>query len=307
MLSLPEPGTPFHRLARTPAHRWWRPVLGTLAVALLGITGFLAVYLAGEAAGIIFNRPAGPDGAHSFGATTDTWLFTLSFGLLAPAALLVAHYVQRRPAGTLGSVQLRTRRRWLGTCLLVAAAAAALLVAASELAYAVFDGGDDGPTAGAGEFARTVLAFVVPTLLASVALEYLFRGWLLQAVGAFGGGPWPAIAVQALLFAALLGTPGPWSFAQYAVTGVALGWLAVRTGGLEAGIALTIVIDLVTLGYAVLFGDLTGDGPSEDTVWQFVVLDAVVVAAYAAVVARLARRREVATVTPSPAAVLEPA
>src|SRR5262245_31155826 len=51
------PGAQYCRLARTTAHRWWRPVLGTLAVVALGFAGIAAVVMAGEAAGVIARRP----------------------------------------------------------------------------------------------------------------------------------------------------------------------------------------------------------------------------------------------------------
>ena len=90
--------------------------------------------------------------------------------------------------------------------------------------------------------------------LQAAAEEYVFRGWLLQAVGAYLRTPWVAIAFQAVLFAAAhgwgtrLGLPGPGRH------GRALGWLTVRTGGLEAAIALHVVNNLVAFTVAAAFG-----------------------------------------------------
>jgi uncharacterized protein len=291
MLILPEPGAPFHRLARTTAHRWWRPVLGTLALAALWI------------AEDILDRVAGPSGRHSLGVFG--WLAPLSVALLVPAAMLAARYAQGRPAGTVSSVLGRTRQRWLDVCLLVAAAAMVVLVTGSELIDAM-TGYDKGPPVSAAIMIPVAAVLILPTVLWAVAAEYVFRGWLLQAIGAFGGGPWPAIAVQAVLFGALNGTLGPWSVADWVVTGAVLGWLAVRTGGLEAGIALMVAVGLTTLGYQVIFGWLFSDGDYDDMTWQFFALDVVVMLAYAAVVDRLARRRGIATVSPEPTAAPEP-
>lgn len=303
MLSMPAPGAPFHRLARTAAHRWWRPILGTVVLLGLGILGAAAVAAAGAAAGIIFHQPADASGGHSFGATTDTWLFVLELGMLLPAALLAAHYVQRRPAGTLASVQCRPRWRWLGVCLLVAVPVTALMVTGTELLSAA--NGEPGPGlwVGTARFVRTVLAFTVPIVLLAAALEVVFRGWVLQAVGVFVRRPWVPIAVQALLYAAAFGGGGPWGFADGLLVGAALGWLAVRTGGLEPGIALAVCLGLVSVGYEVGYGTIAAEETRGDLLWEVLATDLVLVPAYVAAVTLLARRRELATVTPpAPAA-----
>ena len=71
------PGTPFHRLARTPVHRWWRPLAGTLFAVALGLVVLLSVstgamtiaIIAGEnlvdmGADQIFEDPAANLGVH---------------------------------------------------------------------------------------------------------------------------------------------------------------------------------------------------------------------------------------------------
>ncbi|GAA3203774.1 type II CAAX prenyl endopeptidase Rce1 family protein [Dactylosporangium siamense] len=298
MLSLPAPGSPFHRLARTATHRWWRPIAGTVALAILAAIGFGVLVLLDAHAGDLFDRL--PD-------TTFAWLFVLVAGLLLPATRLVTRDAQARPPGTLASVAGRIRWRWLAACLPVAAAALVVQTVAGELLAEAIGDGDNGPPVGAGAFVLTFLAFFPPTLLLAAALEYVHRGWLLQAAGAFGGGPWPAIVLPALLYAALLGTSGPWEFADWLVTGAVLGWLAVRTGGLESGIALMACLYVTGLGYDAWYGWLTYSGPYDDTPWQNVVVNVVVPLAYAAVIARLARRRGIAAITPAPAPAAAPA
>ncbi|MEU0556365.1 CPBP family intramembrane glutamic endopeptidase [Dactylosporangium sp. NPDC006015] len=302
MLSLPEPGTPFHRLARTEAHRWWRPVVGTLILAVAWFGSLPALAVAVDAVSLIVHEPTGVNGALRFSPTSAAWLSVLTVGLLLPAALLAARDVQNRPVGTLASVTGRVRLGWLGGCLLVAAVTTVGWIAGGELVYEAMGDGDNGTPVGAGKFGRNVLIFLAPTVLMAVALEYAFRGWLLQAVGGFSKKLWPAIAVQAVLYAAAFGTDGPWSFADWLVTGAVLGWLAVRTGGLEAGIALMTCLYLTGLGYDALYGWLTYFGPYDDLDWQIFVLNLVVNLVYAAVVTRLARRRGIVTVSAEPAA-----
>ncbi|MFF5231381.1 CPBP family intramembrane glutamic endopeptidase [Dactylosporangium sp. NPDC000521] len=291
MLRLPEPGTPFHRLAHTAAHRWWRPVVGTLVLA--------AAYLLVEWLG----------GMLGFGEPLDTWLYRTSVGSLGAAALLLARAAQARRAGTLASVLGRPRWHWLGLCLLEAAVTVVMLVAASAvLVWAIWAGPNARIVGGVGgEFVLPFLAFIGPTVVVAVAAELVFRGWLLQAVGAYGGGPWLAITVQAVLFAAAFYTVGPWTFAEGLTLGAVLGWLAVRTGGLEAGIALVVCLDLLAAAREAIREDLYSDGYLSDLQWQFFALDLVVTLAYAATVALHARRRGIAAVTPALAAAAVPA
>jgi membrane protease YdiL (CAAX protease family) len=84
------------------------------------------------------------------------------------------------------------------------------------------------------------------------------------------------------------------------VLSLVLGWLAVRTGGLEAGIALAVLMDLSTGFDEAYFEWLTSDEPWVDLQWQSVALDLTVVVAYAAFVVRLARRRGIAAPVPVP-------
>lgn len=104
----------------------------------------------------------------------------------------------------------------------------------------------------------------------------VFRGWILQAVGActlearrgpVGRAlsvvfrtPWPAIVISAALFAGMVDYGGD-GFNLF-VFAVVTGWVAVRTGGLEASIALAVV-------YLVGVGLRTDDG--HDVAWRHVV------------------------------------
>ncbi len=298
LISVP-PGTPYHRLARTAAHRWWRPVLGTLFIAgggaVAGIGGLLVV----TAAAAIAGRPEGVDGLPSFGERADLALGFLIIAVLLPMCLLAARWVQRRPAGTLSSVTGRLRWRWLLTCLPVAGVAIVLWLGAGlSLAAATgVDTGLDDPLAGWGPFAASMAVLVLVVPLQAAAEEYATRGWLLQALGAWFRRPWVPIAAQALVFAALHGWGTPWGFADLLAFGVLAGWLTVRTGGLEAAIALHVLNNLVSGGLAAAYDQLTLDETAADMPWQLAVVDLPVLLGYAAVVLWLARRRNLATRT----------
>jgi membrane protease YdiL (CAAX protease family) len=306
MLMSAPPASPYHHLARTAAHRWWRPVLGTVFIVgaggFLAIAGFVIVTIAAEIAG----RPEGADGVSSFGARTDLTLTFLTIAVLLPVTLLAARWIQRRPAGSLSSVAGRLRRRWLTTCLPVAfVAVVVFLTAGWGLAAATgVDAGLDDDLAGWRPLAVTTVILLLVVPLQSAAEEYFCRGWLLQGVGAWFRGPWVPIAVQASVFAALHGWGTPWGFADLLVFGVIAGWLTVRTGGLEAAIALHVMNNLIAMVIAAAYDDLALDETATDMPWQLAVVDLPVLLGYAAVVLWLARRRGIANRTP--AAPVEP-
>ena len=308
MLNAAPPLSPYHRLGRTAAHRWWRPVAGTALVVAGTVVLILISFGLTALAATLAGRPDNADGMPSFGPLADLALEFLFIATLLPVTLAAARWVQRRPAGTLSSVTGRLRLRWLLTCLPVAFAAVVLLLGGG-LALAAATGEDvglDGDLAGWGPFLLGTLVLLAVVPLQAAAEEYLTRGWLLQAVGTVCRGPWVPIAVQAIVFAALHGWGTPWGFADLIVFGVVTGWLTVRTGGLEAAIALHLLNNLVSGALSAAYGDLFVDETAADMPWQFAVVDLPVLLAYAAVIVVLARRRRLADRS-APAAPVSPA
>ncbi|MBL7260008.1 CPBP family intramembrane glutamic endopeptidase [Paractinoplanes lichenicola] len=296
--------TQYHRLARTPAHRWWRPVLGTLfilaAAAFVMVAGYLVVTLAALLAG----RPENPEGLPSFGEHADLAIAFLMIAVLLPLSLLAARWIQRRPAGTLSSVTGRLRWRFLLKLLPVALIAIVVLIAGgvglSMLTGGADDAGLDDQLAGWGPFALSMLLLLVVVPPQAAAEEYFTRGWLLQATGVWFRGPWVPIAFQALVFAAAHGWGTPWGFADLFLFGAVAGWLTVRTGGLEAAIALHVMNNLVSAGVAAAYGQLTITETAADMPWQMAAVDVVVLTAYAIVVVQLAPK------TPEPVVLAQP-
>ncbi|WP_203780440.1 CPBP family intramembrane glutamic endopeptidase, partial [Paractinoplanes rishiriensis] len=292
--------TPYHRLARTPAHRWWRTLLGTLFIVVGGAVVAIGVLLAVTLSAAIAGRPENADGLPSFGVHTDLALAFVTIALLLPLVLFAARWIQGRPAGTVSSVTGRLRWRWLLTCLPVAAAAIVVVLSGgATLAWLTGeDLGLDGGVVGWAPFlvSMSVLILVVPAQAA--AEEYVTRGWLLQAVGAWCRSPWLPITVQAVVFAALHGWGTPWGFADLVVFGAVAGWLTVRTGGLEAAIALHVANNLISSVLAAAFGELTLDETAADMPWQFFAVDVPALLTFAAVIAWLARRKKIATLSP---------
>ncbi|MFJ3492390.1 lysostaphin resistance A-like protein [Streptomyces sp. NPDC086091] len=293
----PAPAAPgqrlgYHRLAHvTGRHRWWRPLLGTLfvLVAYVLVVGLLDVLT--SAAGAAHGYPDAPDGTVAFGPLSGTAVDLLLIAAALPVVLLAVRWTGRRPAGTVSSVTGRLRWPWLGRCLLVALPVLALSGGAMLLLPAP---ADEPPAVWAGwEAFLPALALLLALVpFQAAAEEYLFRGWLLQAVGAFVRSPWAAPLPQAVLFAAAHGWGTPWGFADLLVYGAFAGWLTACTGGLEAAIGLHVVNNLFAFGVsAALVDGLASDETAADAPWAVVLTDLTGVALYVAAVLWLARRR----------------
>lgn len=264
--AVPE-GAPFHRLARTAAYRWWRPPLSlalivagafaaSLAVLVPVMVAVVAVVVARGASGGAFLQD--PVGTLLENPVAYLTLALASLALLTPVVLLAAWAVERRPIGSVSSVRLRLRGRWLWVCAAVALAAQVVGLAGLYVGHVVAGPGGDAAAFGWTGWGAFLPAAAVTVLLVpfqAAAEEYVFRGWLLQAVGCYLRNPWPGIVVSALIFAGLHGY-GLVGFLDVALFGVAAGWLAVRTGGLEAPIALHVLHNLAAILPAAAAGQL---------------------------------------------------
>jgi membrane protease YdiL (CAAX protease family) len=290
---------PYHRLATHRPRPALRAFGGTLYVIVGWVVLGFAVYAAGMTVAAVAGHPIGADGTSGMGPLFDNAVLCLAIAALLPVTLTGARWVQARHAGGLSSVIGRLRWRWLFTCLgLGTVATIATLSGGSGLMAATGVTGDTGTWVGWGPFALSMAVLVVVVPLQAAAEEYGFRGWLLQALGAVVRRPWIPIGVQAVLFAALHGWGTPWGFADLVIFGLLAGWLTVRTGGIEAAVALHVANNLLSFTGAAAFGLLGGEETVTDAGWQVVVVDVPVLLAYTAVVLWLARRRRLAVVSP---------
>ncbi|MFE4408841.1 type II CAAX prenyl endopeptidase Rce1 family protein [Streptomyces sp. NPDC056821] len=291
----PDPtGLPYHRMARySPHHRWWRPLLGTVVLVFGSVLATVFLYILTDGIGTAAGYPELPDGGVDFGPVLGTGLDLAFIAVDLPLVLLAVLWLGRRPAGTVASVTGRPRWRWLAWCLLAAVPPMVLLpMVAIFLPDDQGDGGGSDVWVGWQTFLLSLAMLVVLVPLQSAAEEYVFRGWLLQAAGAFLRSPWLAVLPQAVLFAAAHGWGTPWGFADLLVFGAVAGLLTIRTGGLEASIALHALNNLLAFGVSAMYVDgLASDETAADAPWQLALVDTASVLLFAAIVLWLARRR----------------
>ncbi|QXJ26832.1 CPBP family intramembrane metalloprotease [Actinomadura graeca] len=308
-------------MARTAVHRWWRPLLGTLAIAALGLGLALGLMVAGilvqlAVTGDLPDTSGASDADAVFGDQTADLAFNLAtLAVFLPVAFLAAWGIQRRRPGTLSSVAGRLRWRWLLACCGLAVLFCVVSYGTSALASTLMDddSGGDEHWVGWGRFLAPAIVIVLLVPFQSAAEEYVFRGWLLQAVGSctletlrgrIGRAlsvlfrtPWPGIVVGSALFTAGHGYTG-WGILDIFAFGAIAAWLTVRSGGLEAGIALHVFNNLMAFLFPAAVGKL--DIEQGGVPWQYVVADIFPMALYAAAVVWLVRRRRIQTLTAGP-------
>ncbi|GIJ58369.1 CPBP family intramembrane glutamic endopeptidase [Virgisporangium aurantiacum] len=297
--------TAYHRMARGSAAAWWRTALGTVLILVGTLVLAAVLYAAALIAGEVVGVPHDGDDFPILPPLVEAALTFASIAVGLPVVLLTARLLQRRPPGTLSSVAGRVRWGWLGRCLPIAFATIALMFAASFALAPFFpesaDETDGGAWVGVGPFLGAMLVMVLIVPVQAAAEEYAFRGWLLQGVGALTRWLWPAILVQAVLFAAVHGWGTPWGFVDLVIWASFMGWVTVRTGGLEASIALHTANNLLSMTWAAAFGLLDVDETAADMSLLGLAIDIPVVTGYALLVVWLARRRRMPTRT-APAA-----
>lgn len=142
-------------------------------------------------------------------------------------------------------------------------------------------------------------AILLTAPLQAAAEEYVFRGYILQALNmAAPNGPWFGIVGSAAVFALMHGTQDLPAFLYRFVFGVLAGWLAVRTGGLEAGIAAHVANNVIAFGWAALSGTVTLARTTTTTTWAELGWAMAGFVGFALVALWIARRMRVATRTP---------
>jgi len=299
---------PYHRLLRTRRFRWWKPLLGLpLALACWLVAGLLLLLPA-----VLFTVVGDPSltldpvGDWLTGDSPVALLIgNLSLAALIPAAWAAVALVHRDRIGWLSSVAGRLRWGLLIRMSLLAVALVGVGLGVSFLLPEEAAAASQGPEPafpGLGSFVALASVILLTTPLQAAGEEYLFRGYLGQVLGAWVRSPWFGGVVTSTLFALAHGQQDAWLFADRFLFGAVAWWLAVRTGGLEAPIALHAVNNVLGLLLAAAFGQVGASLMATDLPWTYAVADACVVLAFGVLAARLAAHREMRTRSDAPLA-----
>ncbi len=281
----PVEGLTYERLQVRGPSGPWRPLVGIIGLLALIVVGqlvlssavALALVVGGDSVGEATDALSGDPATPAFLA-----LVNLGWAVAIPMVWLVAWALHRQRPGWVSSVVGTLRWRWLLVCLGLALAALVVTVAVSSMLPDQGAGSvtaDDGLNPWTSATRDFLLVIVLLTPLQAAGEEYVFRGYLAQALGgltsrlgaAVSGAV--AVVVPALLFALAhgLGQDLP-IFIDRLAFGLVAGVLVLLTGGLEAGIAMHVLNNFLAFGLALAFGDMAESlQPTDGTWWSLPV------------------------------------
>jgi membrane protease YdiL (CAAX protease family) len=258
----------YHQLHRVGRPGAWRSLVGSVLVLVLVfavvplVAGGIAFALLMAAGNSVDETTAVLD-VTAEATPAGLALLNIVIALAIPVVWAVSWWLHRLKPRWLSSVRPRLRWSYLLVCL-VLAVVALLAALGAGLLLPVAPG--DSPVGEVNDFtAQTrnfLLVILLLTPLQAAGEEYLFRGYLTQAFGSLLGGrrasQWLAVLGPALIFALFHGfsQDAPIFFDRFAF-GVVAGILVIRTGGLEAAIAMHVLNNFLAFGLALAFGDLT--------------------------------------------------
>lgn len=305
MTSVPlEDPAPYHRLFRgVEGYAWWRPlvagvlllVFGLVAAIVLGIVWFVLAILVGD---ITFDSlTVGDTQAELLGLLSDTsnllTLFYLlsSLAVLLPLVPLAMLCAGLRPVRLRHSVALRLRWRWMLWCAIPALVVTVVSTSLSFLPL-LWDPKAIVPVpVDSGRILLLIVMILLLVPLQAAAEEYVFRGFIMQAIGAWARPVWVALLVSTVLFTIGHTQYELWGALSVAVMGLGFAVVTWRTGGLEAAIALHTVNNVIAfllLSTGVLGTTQMG---SEGSTWLTPVTQLVFTVGYVLWVDRLATSR----------------
>ncbi len=253
----------YPQLLRGPRYRWWRG----LASIAMGAGLFVVVQVIAGIAILTYLIATDTEleqmmsrSALTEKLMSDPWMFlanNLTLAALIPVAGLTIWACHGWRPRWVSSVVPRLRWGFMLACAVIAA-----IAFAGYLLVGVALGGL--PDLSGGENVALLLVIVaLTTPFQAAGEEYFFRGLLTQSIASWFARPMAAFVASALstalLFAAVHSLGGEQNFwlffARFAI-GLVASYLAWRTGGLEAGIALHTVNNMVGMVLAILAGGL---------------------------------------------------
>lgn len=269
-----------HRGGRWGTNGWWRGLVGlaclvalVLLVQVVVLVGLTLFYLAqGLSFGEAESRMTGDP-------VTPGFLLAVNLGwaLAIPVVWLLQRTLHGLRPGWLSSVLPRIRWRWFAVCLGLALVALVATIVVSLLLPEQSNGEMSGDLNAFTTTARDYLLVVVLlTPLQAAGEEYVFRGYLTQAIGGFFASPRLsavlAVGIPSLLFALAHGAQDAPIFFDRLAFGAVAGVLVILTGGLEAGIAMHVLNNWLAFGIALAFGDMDSAlNPSGGSWWSIPV------------------------------------
>jgi len=296
-------GRQYHQLLRGPGYRWWHPAAGLVVLA----TSFFVLLVLVQAGTVLIDvvRTGGPV-AESIDRLSTEFdpLFlaglNLSLAALLPAVALVMMLVHRRRFGWLSSVAGRLRWGYLARMVWLATGVAVLFTMAATLLPMNGEAADSPATVSFQVWLGLAVVVLLTTPLQAAAEEYVFRGYAFQALGAWLRTPWIPLLITSLAFAFAHGSQNLPLFIDRFAFGVIACWLVIRTGGLEAAIAMHVVNNVLIFLAAAAFDEVDDALTVTAIPWSLVLLDIAQMMLFAWLAVRSFRNRGLSAVAGEP-------
>jgi hypothetical protein len=210
----------------------------------------------------------------------DLAYINLALAGLVVVAFLAVFALHGLKPGWLTSVRPRMRWLYFLACLGLSVVA---LMATVLVSIVLPTGAVDEVSGDLNSFTTTtrdfLLVILLLTPLQAAGEEYIFRGYLTQAMGSLfptrESARWAsrvvAVVVPAFLFALAhgIGQSVPIFFDRFAF-GLVAGVLVIATGGLEAALAMHVLNNFVAFGFALAFGDMSETLQAAEGSWWLV-------------------------------------
>lgn len=247
--TLPVTQTDYVMFWRTPAWRWWRPVVALVLTLVLGLMVATVLYAISVGIDAAAGRidPLSPD-YDPFDITALGFLANnLGLASLIVIAALVSTALFSQRAGFLASVVGRMRWDWLCRCVLIILPIWLVFFALDT--WLSLRAGVDFDLAVNPDTGLLIIGILLTTPLQAAGEEFGFRGVFNRAVASFfrngRAGLVAGAVVSSLLFAAAHGAGDVWLNVFYLWFGFATCYVTWRTGGLEAAIAMHVVNNML--------------------------------------------------------------
>ena len=307
-----EPRT-YPLMLRTWTYAAWKPILGIFVMAVGGLIVFPILLLPVLVVGVALEGGSGPflqrvsDAASLASVTPSSMLYiNLALASLIVLAMLLVRFLHGLRPRWLASVQPGIRWKFLFACVGLSVVALAASLVTSALLPQDPQELSGSPAFPTGQLAVTAVVILLTTPLQAIGEEYAFRGYLMQAFGSLFGNPWVAVVITSLLFGLAHGTQNfPLFFDRFAF-GMIAGATVILVGGLEAGIALHVLNNLVAFSFAIAYDQLQGSLTVSEASWWQLPVTIVQNGLYLVLVLLVARRMGVRRTTSPPVADVEP-
>jgi hypothetical protein len=301
----PGGGRPYHELLRGPGYRWWQPAAGLMVLA----GSFFVLLVLVQAGTVLLDtvRTGGPV-AESIDRLSTEFdpLFlaglNLSLAALLPAVALAVVLIHHTRFGWLSSVAGRLRWAYLARAVWLAIVVAVLFTVAATFLPVDGEAAESPPTVSFQVWLGLAVVVLLTTPLQAAAEEYVFRGYVFQALSAWTRSPWVPMLVTSVVFAFAHGSQNLPLFLDRFAFGLVAGWLVIRTGGLEAAIAMHVVNNVLIFLAAAAFDEVDDALTVSAIPWPLVLLDVLQMVLFAWLATRAFRKHDLSNMTAMPLA-----